>query len=338
MISRRPAAVQDAATVNDLVRDLETNGHCLFTNLLDGDFVSSRRAELAQLLDEDIEYRRRHGISGADLVREGYTYSLTPHMHTMLFPAFRSNAASDVLEAILSHRVIAEVMERTVGKYFRLRVDLVRRATAVDDGVDDFQLPHEWHRDSPGEFTFGVFFDDMTVPLSGGTAAINGGTHFLPYDPIWDFMFGSKTYTSKENYLANHNVFVRPDCRKVEVFTRIFKRTLRRRFVEIRGKPGDVYLFLNDAWHGRAPNRQGKQFMTMRFGGYPTDFPFKDDLPLPRGPDLLPPRLRLAYSADQPVNERQELLIYRLRRARAPLLARLAHLEKQIAVACTEAA
>ncbi len=326
-----------AAAVNTSLRSLENDGYYVFEGILSPDFVLPRRAEMATLLDQDVAYRAREQITGADHTAAGYSYSLTPEMHTMLFPAFQSKAAADIIEAVLTNAVVEQTIERAFGRHYRMRVDLVRRASGIDDGIDDFQLPHEWHRDTPGEFTLGVFLDDMSPAWSGGTTVLTGGTHYLPYDPIWDFMFGEKSYTTKKNYIENKNVFIRPECRKIEFFNDMVKRRLIKRVEEIRGKVGDVYLFMNDVWHGRAPNKQGKQFMTMRFGGFPSDFAFKNDLPLPGPIDILPPRLREAYRADQPVNDRSGLLVHRAREGRPDILTRLARWEKSLAVACTEA-
>jgi len=308
----------------------------MFPGLIAPGVIAACRGEMVRMLEEDRAFRKRQCIAGTDHSHDGHAYSLTPHMHTMLFPAFRSANIAALVESMLAHPLVAEMLRRIIGAEYRLRVDLVRMASGVNDSVGDFQLPHEWHRDSPGEFTFGIFFDDMSAPFSGGTAAINGGTHYLPYDPIWDFMFGEQTYTTKQNYLANKYVFVKPECRKIEVFNRMFKKQLSSQFEEIRGKAGDVYFFLNDTWHGRAPIKQGGRFMTMRVGGYPTDFPFKDDLPLPPGYDALPPRLKRRYGARQPQNTEHGLVIHRARKERGTLLSRLAHFEKKLAISCTE--
>ena len=318
------------------LEQLESDGYCIFSHLLDPDQVLAVRPELVALLEADLEYRATHHIVAADHVLDGYTYSLTPHMHTMLFPAFRSRRAAELIECVLTSEVVRATLGRTIGERYRMRVDLVRLGTGADDSIDEFQVPHEWHRDSPGEFTFGVFLDDMTHPWSGGTAVVSGGTHFSPYDPVWDFMIGPRSYTTKANYLRNEHVYVNPLFHRLQFFHTLAKRRWARQFVEIRGKPGDVYLFLNDVWHGRAPNKQGKRLMTMRFGGFPTDFSFKDDLPLPMAAQQLPPRLREAYRSGQPTNIVHGLLVHRTRRGHSGLLARLAHFEKRLAIAATK--
>jgi phytanoyl-CoA dioxygenase PhyH len=318
------------------VDQVSKDGYCTMPGFFNPAETQALRTELEGMLDEDVEYRRTRNVEAADNTRDGVPYSLTSHMHTMLFPAFQSKRMAGSIEKIISNPSIVKFLQELVGENYRLRVDLVRRASGIDDSVDEFQIPHEWHRDTPGEFTFGIFLDDMREEFSGGTAVIEGGTHFQPYDPIWDFMFGKRSYTNKANYLANRAVFVDDRCRKLDLLNRMAKNRLMNRTVEIRGAAGDVYFFLNDAWHGRAPNKTGKQFMTIRFGGFPTDFAFKDDLPLPKGAESLPPELQKRYSANQPVNTRKGLVIHQGRSAKPDLLLKLAHWEKQQAIRCTE--
>jgi hypothetical protein len=313
------------------------DGFCVFPGLLSRSEVGAAREELVALLEADLAYRTAKGIAVDDHWLDGFHYSLTPLMHTMLFPAFLSAQTAGLIEQVMASPLVAEVLRTLIGDEYRLRVDLVRRASGKDDTVDDFQLPHEWHRDTPGEFTLGIFLDDMSEPNSGGTTVIGGGTHMLPFDPIWDFMLGEKSFTTKANFLKGHCVWVNQECRRLHRYNDKLRRELSDRVVEIRGQVGDAYLFLNDTWHGRAPNRQGKRFMTIRFGGFPTDFAFKNDLPVPKATAPLPPLLARRYREDQPRNAARDLLIHRTRHATPPLLPRLAHWEKRLAIGCTEA-
>jgi hypothetical protein len=244
--------------------------------------VESVRTELSGFLDEDVEHRRNRNVEVADHVRDGHHFSLTPLMHTMVHPTFRSKRMAMMLEKIITNPGITKFLQEIIGENYRLRLDLVRRASGADDSVDAFQIPHEWHRDTAGEFTFGIFLDDMRQEFSGGTAVIEGGTHFQPYDPIWDFMFGKRAYTNKANFLANRTVFVDNSCRKLDLFNRMAKHSLMNRTVEIRGNAGDVYFFLNDAWHGRAPNKSGKKLMTVSVGSRPTS-PSRTIIRYPKG-------------------------------------------------------
>lgn len=321
---------------DQLFTKISQDGYCTIPGFFPREEIREARQELSSFLDEDVEYRRKSNVQVADHIRDGHHFSLTPHMHTMLFPAFQSKRGASLIEKIITDETIAKLLTNLIGENYRLRVDLVRRASGMDDSVDEFQVPHEWHRDTPGEFTFGIFLDDMGEPFSGGTAVIEGGTHFQPYDPIWDFMFGKKSYTTKAHYYENKVVWLEESCRKLEVFNKLAKWRLIDRTVEIKGNTGDIYFFLNDAWHGRAPNKRGGKFMTIRFGGFPTDFPFKDDLPLPAGAENLPPALRKRYSADQRKNSGNGLLIHTTRKSKPDLVLALAHWEKMRAVRCTE--
>ena len=77
--------------------------------------------------------------------------------------------------------------------------------------------------------------------------------------------------------------------------------------------PGDIYLFLNDTWHGRHGNKSTNKLMIARIGGFPTDFEFKDDIALPGSTDPLPASLQRRYAVGQPVNTDQTTLVNRLK-------------------------
>jgi hypothetical protein len=70
----------------------------------------------------------------------------------------------------------------------------------------------------------------------------------------------------------------------------------------------------------------------VRFGGFPTDFAFKDDIPLPPAVAALPPGLVARYAAQQPVNTDSATLVRRLAaaRPRRPDLFYAACLEKKL--------
>jgi hypothetical protein len=234
---------------------------------------------------------------------------------------------------VFAHPAVQAFLTAIAGAAVRMRVDLVRLSTGIDDTVDGFQLPHAWHRDSPGEFTFGLFFDDFTRPGSGGTAVLPG-THWMPFNPIWDFVLGSgRHYTSRANYLRDECVWLPEDLAEAAVVNREYQASLAASAVEIGGGPGDLYFFFNDLHHGRAPNRTGERLMASRFGGFSAAFPFKDDVARPAIPDWYPAALRHA-SAPKPPHARDAsfLLGEMEERRRGGVLPHLARLEKRLLV------
>jgi hypothetical protein len=150
-------------------------------------------------------------------------------------------------------------------------------------------------------------------------------------------MFGqARNYTTKEMYASRADRFIDPDCQKLRFFNKRLIERYRDGVTEIRGKPGTLYLFLNDVWHGRMANKTGRKLMAARFGGFPTDFPFKDDRPMPEGRQPLNDLVRRRFQADQPVKSDPSVLVRRLlARHRKPNLEWLAHMEKKLALGCT---
>ncbi|MDE2166817.1 MAG: hypothetical protein KGJ66_10840 [Alphaproteobacteria bacterium] len=318
---------------NELIETATHDDFFVLRGLLAPADVFAARAELLALLDEDLAERAKRNITAADWTNDGgFSTSLTLLMHTRLFPSWQSARLASLIVQIIEEPSIAEFVRRVIGEHYRLRVDLVRRASGINDAASDGGPPHTWHRDTPGEFTFGIFLDHMTPPLSGGTCAMRG-THMLPLHPLWDLVLAEDTLTAEELYLLGGPTRIPRAVQALMPFNRVLRRAMVPRAEEIRGMIGDIYFFFNDVWHGRAPNAQGKAFMTVRFGGFPTDFAFKNDLQLPPGIERLPPALRRSYAPSQPVNERGRALIHRNRTKSPSRLMNLAHIEKRLAVA-----
>ena len=134
---------------NDLVSETEANGYFILKNVIDLKEVVAVRNELLPLFDDDIECRNHNNIRLEDWDNDEYQTSLTDKMHTILFPSCRSSMLAHLINELISNPTIQLFLERVIGKHYRLRVDLVRLSSGVNDRVDDFELPHAWHRDSP---------------------------------------------------------------------------------------------------------------------------------------------------------------------------------------------
>jgi len=106
------------------------------------------------------------------------------------------------------------------------------------------------------------------------------------------------------------------------------------------GKKGDWYFFFNDTWHGRQPNLHGKQLITVRFGGFATDFEFPEDIPVPRFPSHVSQAYRDRYRADQPRNTDPTSILQQMaanhRRPQLNMFG-LAKTEKQLGAALSKA-
>jgi len=325
----------------DIFKEASEKGFFVLKNFFKRESIVKVREELVKILDEDLEYRKLHQLTVADLnykqmehqnSRLDGSSSLTHHMHTYLFPAFQCELFASLVEQMFAHEVIHNFIEKAIGPNSRLRVDLFRRASGIDDYCDEFELPHRWHRDTVGEFTFGFYLDDMDIPQSGCTAVVPG-THRSSYSPLWNLVFSPKNnYTSYEDFVNNNmnytyfpQMFV-----PLALFNRKLRKKLSNHFVELSGRMGDIFFFFNDTWHGRAPNRTGKKFMLCRIGGFASGFKFKDDLPLPKPINVLPPLLAEYYST-KPQGATSYALIHQFsERRRDNLLTKAAFHEKRV--------
>lgn len=321
-------------TSDDLYKQVREDGFFVFPQFFNQAIVEKTRSELTRLLDD---YEEIHKESGEKTIKEeGFNSKYISMMHTFLFPSLKSKGLAEMIETVLDDVEIKKFIRKVIGENYRMRVDLVRRSSGVDDGVDDFQIPHQWHRDTRGEFTFGIFFDDMSAPESGGTAVIKGGTHFLDYMPQWDFMLGPNSFTSKDDYVSQKQPFMLPKKSRIfQFFTKKLIRKLRSDCTEIRGKPGDLYFFVNDVWHGRMANVQGKRFITVRFGGFANGYEFKDDIPLPENfENQATPLLKKIYAADQGSGQSETTLLNEMdkRERENGDIYHLAHIEKLLSI------
>ena len=222
------------------------------------------------------------------------------------------------------------------GKYLKFRGYNIRRMTGEYDPGPKYprgsSLPHEWHRDSPGELGIGILLTDIPEGGNAGTAFVPG-SHLFPYCPRWNTLFSSEYRLEDLIRLGN------PTMARYAPFSRLLAlKTLRRRR-EASGKRGDLFFFFNDVRHGRYPNLHGRQTMLLLLGSFATEFPFPDKV-TPPAPDVLaklPPAIRLAASTEAPVNEVRDTVVHWMlenRRRLWPMsLFHLAQQERRLAVA-----
>lgn len=295
------------------ISDLERDGFVVVKDFFRSEEVGRARAEIAPL---------------ANPAHQGpYEYLLNIYG--------KSPTLDAMVERILTDPETKKLMQALAGAHIKLRGYNVRRMTGEFNPADNLNPAMDWHRDAPGEFCLAIFIEEPMDGENAATAAIPG-SHWLPYDPRWNCIFGSPFIWLDAQGKIRYGL---PVFKHLNPFSRALARRVQKAATAISGKPGDFYIFLNDLWHGRCPNIHGKKGMVVMIGGFPTDVPYPDEVSPPPAGVLakLPPALRAAAAQVNPVQPGQSSLSHRLvehrRAARASGLFLLAKMERRLAEA-----
>ncbi len=291
----------------DLISLVKKDGYFILRNFFDPSIIQELRESLGALLDAD-EAKRDNNKKPVRIKDKEFRSTYVDTMHTFEFPAFKNELLAECILKALDFEPIKKMLLAVVGPDYRMRIDIVRRSTGLNDMVDEIQLPHFWHNDAPGEFTFGIFLDDMSKPNSGGTAVIPS-THSSRFNPSFDFIIGPKVITSRKQFEEGVNIYFPEEyllkANENKKVSNYFKENSR----EITGGPGDLYFFLNDTFHGRWHNKSGKKLMAIRFGGFSSAFKFKDDKPRPYAEHRLAKQLENLYGPKPKIPWNDDILL-----------------------------
>jgi hypothetical protein len=324
---------RDLARADALGDALERDGYVVVPDFFSLDVVEQGRREIVSLLDTDARMREQAGCTAADWANgPTSSSSMTDVMHTVLFPTVHCPTLAWMIDRIITSPLGSALIRRAVGEHYRLRVDLARISSGKHDVGHDGDLPHVWHRDRPGEFTCGIFFDDLTAPQSSETAALPG-THWLPFNPIWDFMLSRPCYRSRDAYLDTDYRYMLDWFFRHNIFQGKVRDYFQKQGTGMRGGKGDWYIFFNDVWHGRQPNVHGQKLVTVRFGGFASEFEFPEDIPTPAFPPHVPDGLRARYRPNPPRNGDSSSIVQKMaarQRGRQMNLFGMAHAEKRL--------
>ena len=305
--------IEEEAPVEALRRD----GYVMLPGFFSRERADTARREMEAWFAADLRERREKGVDGFEHVGVSGRTVLTPPMHNMIDIYGKSATLDGMYETLLTHPVTRALVRDLAGEHIKARAYNCRWMT----GAYDPPPAHDWHRDSPGAFNFGILLTDVPAGGNAATGFIRG-SHWYPYNPVWNTLF-SERYEGPRAF------------RTVNVFNRLLQRRTNGRFVEAWGRPGDAYLFTNDLWHGRQPNLHQRRAMVVLVAFYPTRFPFPCEVPLPP-PEVmerLPPAVKAAVRQDKPLDFDESTLIGELaarRRERFDLFY-LARLERRLA-------
>jgi ectoine hydroxylase-related dioxygenase (phytanoyl-CoA dioxygenase family) len=299
------AAQSIAATV-------ERDGYVVVKSFLDKELVAQARRDLEAIYARDIEERRLRNADVPLFTHGSTKSSLTDKSHLVLGLPGKSKALDQCYEKIFSDPATRELIRAIAGDHIKIRDVNCRYMTGADDPGDFLNGPHGWHRDSDGEFCIAIPLSDVPAGENGATAVI-AGSHRYPWDPRWKGLFGAPFYVSRNPLKKGPAALTR-----LNPFNRLLFKRHMKHHTGTFAEAGDFYIFLNDTWHGRVPNRGGARAMIVMAGAFPTDFPFPDN-PDPFPPErieTLPPTFRRAVARDAPVNANKDTIIHRMLRNR----------------------
>src|SRR5436190_3051592 len=291
---------------------VERDGYVVVKSFLDKELVAQARRDLEAIYARDIEERRLRN-DDTPLFTHGSTKSnLSPTSHLVLRLPGKSKALDRCYEQIFSAPATRDLIRAIAGDHIKIRDVNCRYMTGADDAGDLLNPPHEWHRDSDGEFCIAIPLNEVAQGENAATAVIPG-SHRYPWDPRWKGMFGAPFYINRKPLERGPSLLTR-----LNPFNRWPYKRYMKNHTGTFAQPGDFYIFLNDTWHGRVPNRNGARPMIVMAGAFATDFPFPDT-PTPFPAEVigqLPPTYARVVARDLPVNTNKETIIHRMLRSR----------------------
>jgi hypothetical protein len=321
-------------SISTITAELEREGFYVFRDALDRDQIETARREISHWLQVDLKEREQTASDASWHTGMAGTSILTNPTHLLLDAYAKSPALDQLVEKILTDPVAAGVLKELAGEDIKFRGYNIQRMTGKADvrpGIGVAPNPHEWHRDSPGEFGIALFLEDVPGPNNGATSLI-AGSHFYPYCPRWNCLFGPPFFTKKGR--PGLEFFLQYNWANRLLGQRILKKA-----TGAYGKQGDFYFFINDVWHGREPNTEGRSGIKVMIGAFPADDPFPDKVVPPSAETLskLPFHVRVAASQKAAVTpgSTDRTILKRLRKWRsehapAPIF-RMAQLERRAA-------
>lgn len=163
----------------------------------------------------------------------------------------------------------------------------------------------EWHRDNVGEFTIGIVLSEAEDSNDSATCYIPG-SHLYPYCPFTSAQFAMPVPIPE-----------RP------LWERFFSSRLERKTTaqarDAIGKPGDIYIFLGDLWHGRRPNHVGNNDVVFFIGLFPSEIPFPSHAKVDIPPDEVLAKLPLSLRKvvdfrNTPANQNKDSYYYQMQK------------------------
>src|SRR5579864_1477960 len=151
----RRERMSSSANVSEVAAELEGRGFYVFHDFLDRDLVEKARREVADWLETDVRERAESRATEALHLTSAGRSILTAPTHILLDAYTKSPVLDQLVEKVLSDPYTAGVLKKLAGDHIKFRGYNVQRMTGAPDPRPNIGVapnPHEWHRDSPGEF------------------------------------------------------------------------------------------------------------------------------------------------------------------------------------------
>jgi len=292
------------SSVLEKAQELEQNGFVTFQNFLPSEMAQKAHDELKAWYQKDLEERKREHVTEAHHDGcAGHTI-LTKPSHLMLDVYGKSPTLDKMVDKILTDPLTAAVLKKMVGS----DIDFYGYNVRLMTGTYDPAPAHEFHRDSPGEMGIGILLTDVPSGNAAATAVVPG-SHMYPYCSRWNTLF--------KNSCANYHSLTKLNKLLLHSFpfNNILARKINKIATGVSGKKGDVYFFINDTWHGRQPNLEGRETMVLLIGGSSPDMKLHHAIKMPPAELMadLPESIRKAFcDRNKPQNPSEETIIKKM--------------------------
>lgn len=297
---------------------LENDGFVRLNSFFDPETIKKAHSEIKEWYAKDLSARTTNKVTEPHWNGPAGKTVLTSPSHLMIDAYCKSPTLDLLFEKMLTDPVAKKILEDLTGGNIKLRGYNIRRMT----GAYNPAPAHEWHRDSLGEIGFGILLTDVEPDTNAATAFVPG-SHLYPYCPRKNNIFYSAP--SLHKFFQKYNFFSKQLGKKVLGTA-----------TGAHGVQGDAFIFINDIWHGREPNLNGKETIVVLIGAFPTDYEFPDAVTPPDSDILgkLPPTFSSVASCKLPPNQNTSTILKRMIAKRQPTglftLWRLAQVERRI--------
>jgi hypothetical protein len=235
--------------------ELKKNGLVYIRNFISEQDSLQIRSDIEKHVERDLLQREKvkqiHGRFEGDV---GITHNNSgKHIITDFFG--RSLKLDESIGRLFDDQTASKLFEFIGGKNLKLRGYNTRRM----NGPINYSAM-EWHRDNVGEFTIGIVLSEQGNSNDSATCYIPE-SHTYPYCPFTSAQFAMPAPAP-----------ARP------IWERFFSSMLEKKTTALAkdavGKPGDIYIFMGDLWHGRRPNYVGNNDVVFFIGLFPSEVPF----------------------------------------------------------------